>query len=106
MIYIDFQEALEKQKVTGKKVVETIPARNQNCRTNYISSVQQQKLPNKKERLAEEIQLQQQQMALQYSYNSRGKEKKNNSRTESKIKVDENMDSLNMTQVWRSVSHR
>ena len=87
--------------MTGKKVVETIPARNQNCKTNYISSIQLQRMPTKREKLAHEGQLQQQQMALQYSYNSWGDKEGNSSKHKTV-----NTDRLSMTQVWRNVNHR
>ena len=44
------QEAKTRQKVGGRRVVETIPARNQNCRINYMSSNQQKVHQQKDER--------------------------------------------------------
>ena len=89
--------------MTGKKVIETIPARNQNCKTNFISSVQPERSQAKKERMAEEVQ-QQQKMALQYSYNSRVEQEGN--RSGQKNRADGNTDSLSMTMVWRHGNHR
>ena len=45
-----------KQKVTGRRVVESIPARNQNCRANYISSIQQERSTHTRERVEEDKQ--------------------------------------------------
>ena len=88
-----------KQKVTGRRVVETIPARNQNCRANYISSVQQERSTHTRERMEEE-----KQGPLQSSYNSWGEE--GGSRSGQRTRVERNMDSMSMTQVWKTVNHR
>ena len=88
-----------KQKVTGRRVVETIPARNQNCRANYISSIQQEMSTQTRERVDEE-----KQGPLQSSYNSWGEE--GGSRSGQRTRVERNMDTMSMTQVWKTVNNR
>ena len=88
-----------KQKVAGRRVVESIPARNQNCRFNYISSVQQERSTLTRERVDEE-----KQGPLQSSYNSWGEE--GGSRSGQRTRVERNMDTMSMTQVWKTVNHR
>ena len=85
--------------MSGSRVVEIIPAKNQKCRANYITSVQQEKINNIRERVEEE-----KKGALQYSYNSRGEQQ--GSRSRLKNGVDRSSDSLSMTQVWKSVNHK
>ena len=84
-----------KQKVAGRRVVESIPARNQNCRANYISSVQQERSTHTRERVEED-----KQGPLQSSYNSWGEEggRRSGQRTRE--------ESMSMTQVWKTVNHK
>ena len=85
--------------MSGRRVVETIPAKNQKCRTNYITSVQQEKINNIRERVEEE-----KKGALQYSYNSWGEQEGGRSRL--KNGVERSSDSLSMTQVWKTINHK
>ena len=88
-----------KQKVTGRRVVEIIPARSQNCRANYISSVQQERSTHTRERVEED-----KQGPLQSSYNSWGEE--GGSRSGQRTRGERSLDSMSMTQVWKTVNHR
>ena len=79
--------------------METIPAKNQACRANYVASVQQERINTMRDRVEEE-----KKAALQYSYNSWGEQEGSKARL--KNGVDKSSDSMSMTQVWKTVNHK
>ena len=90
---------MAKQKVTGKRVVESIPAKNQICKANHVSSVQQERITTMRERVEEE-----KKEALHYSYNSR--QEQEGSRSGQRNGMWKSSESMSMTQVWKTVNHR
>ena len=90
---------MAKQKVTGNRVVESIPAKNQNCKANLVSSVHQERITTMRERVKKE-----KQGALQYSYNLRQEQEE--SKSGQKNRMGKSIESLSMTQVWKKVNHK